>query len=252
MLAINQTRIRLTLLTIFLLIIATTTVMAQTESRQSVTTQYTRAERDTAAPGRVSQDEFDALVTTGSRDSGKHSGVQSKAGAMASMTASNNFWFYTADVVLFNDHDLDGHFYGIDLLFDVDTYFSVADVYAVLYLSLEDGPWNEYAATEIFSIHGASGDDETIVITELVAGYPTGSYDILIELFDAYDDSFAASYGPFDTPELAFLPLEDAEWDTPYLPPTVVVTEGGGSLGWLSLLSLLFVRRIDWRHSLES
>ena len=64
MLAINQTRIRLTLLTIFLLIIAATTVMAQTESRQSVTTQYTRAERDSAAPGSVSQDEFDTLVTT--------------------------------------------------------------------------------------------------------------------------------------------------------------------------------------------
>ena len=252
MFAINQTRIRLTLLTTFLLIIATTTVMAQTESRQSVTTQYTRAERDTAAPGRVSQDEFDALVTTGSRNSGKHSGVQPKSSAMASMTATSNFWFYTADVVLFNDHDLDGHYFGIDLLFDVDTYFPAADVYAVLYLSLEDGPWNEYAATEVFSIHGASGDDEYIVVTELVTGYPTGSYDILVELFDAYDNSFAASYGPFDTPELTFLPLEDAEWDTPYLPPTVVVTEGGGSLGWLSLLSLLFVRRIALRHSLES
>ena len=252
MLAINQTRIRLTLLTIFLLIIAATTVAAQTESRQSVTTQYTSAERDSAAAGRVSQDEFDALVTTGSRVSGKRSSVQSKAVAMASMTASSNFWFYTADVVLFNDHDLDGHFYGVDLLFDVDTYFTAAEVYAVLYLSLEDGPWNEYAATETFSIHGASGDDEYIVVTELVAGYPTGSYDILIELFDTYDDSFAASYGPFDTPELTFLPLEDAEWDTPYPPPTVVVTEGGGSLAWLSLLALLFARRIALRHSPES
>lgn len=249
---IHQTRIRWGLLTFFLLTIAATTVVAQTASRQSVTTQYTRAERDNAAPGRVSQDEFDALVTTGSRDSGKRSSVQSKSGAMTSTPASNNFWFYTADVVLFNDHDRDGHYYGIDLLFDVDTYFTVADVYAVLYLSLEDGPWNEYAATEIFSIHGSSSDDEYIVVTELVTGYPTGSYDILIELFDAYDDRFVASYGPYDTPELTFLPLEDSEWDTPYPPTTVVVTEGGGSLGWLSLLALLFVRRIALRHSPES
>jgi len=249
---IHQTRIRWGLLTFFLLTIAATTVVAQTTSRQSMTTQYTRAERDNAAPGRVSQDEFDALVTTGSRDSGKRSGVQSKSGAMVSMPANNNFWFYTADVVLFNDHDRDGHYYGIDLLFDVDTYFTVADVYAVLYLSLEDGPWNEYAATEIFSIHGSSSDDEYIVVTELLTGYPTGSYDILIELFDAYDDRFVASYGPFDTPELTFLPLEDSEWDSPYPPPTVVVTEGGGSLGWLSLLALLFVRRIALRRSPES
>ncbi len=249
---IHQTRIRWGLLTFFLLTIAATTVVAQTASRQSVTTQYTRAERDNAAPGKVSQDEFDALLTTGSRDSGKRSSVQSKSGAMASTPASNNFWFYTADVVLFNDHDRDGHYYGIDLLFDVDTYFTVADVYAVLYLSLEDGPWNEYAATELFSIHGSSSDDEYIVVTELVAGYPTGSYDILIELFDAYDDRFVASYGPYDTPELTFLPLEDSELDTPYPPTTVVVTEGGGSLGWLSLVALLFVRRIALRHSPES
>ena len=249
---IHQTRIRWGLLTFFLLTIAATTVVAQTASRQSVTTQYTRAERDNAASGRVSQDEFDALVTSGSRDSGKRSGVQSKSGAMASTPASNNFWFYTADVVLFNDHDRDGHYYGIDLLFDVDTYFTIADVYAVLYLSLEDGPWNEYAATEIFSIHGSSSDDEYIVVTELVTGYPTGSYDILIELFDAYDDRFVASYGPFDTSELTFLPLEDAEWDTPYPPTTVVITEGGGSLGWMSLFALLFVRRIALRHSPES
>ena len=53
--------------------------------------------------------------------------------------AGYDFWFYTADVVLFNDNDLDGHFWGIDLLFDVDTYYDVADVYAVVYLSYEGG-----------------------------------------------------------------------------------------------------------------
>ncbi len=240
MLVINQTRIRLGLMTLFLLTIAATTVMAQTALRQSVTTQYTRAERDSAVPGKVSQDEFGALATTGTRASGKRSAVQSRAGALESATANNYFWFYSADVVLFNDHDRDGHFHGIDLLFDVDTYYTVADVYAVLYMSLEDGPWNEYAATDVFGIYESSGDDEYIVVTELVTGYPTGSYDILIELFDAYDDAFVASYGPFDTSELAFLPLEDAGWDTPYPTTTVIVNEGGGSLGWLSLLALFF------------
>ena len=252
MLIINRTRIRLGLMTLLLLTIAATTVVAQTASRQSITTQYTRAERDSVAPGKVSQDEFDALLTVGSRTSGKRERVQSKNGARASMFANDDFWFYTADVVLFNDHDRDGYYYGIDLLFDVDTYYTVADVYAVLYLSLEDGPWNEYAATDIFSIYESSGDDEYVVITELLSGYPTGSYDILIELFDAYDDAFVAGYGPIDTSELAFLPLEDSGWDALHPRTTVVVTEGGGSLGWWSLLALLFARRIALRHSPES
>ena len=59
--------------------------------------------------------------------------------------AGNDFWFYAADVVLFNDDDFDGYYWGIDLLFDADTYYDVADVYAVVYLSYQGGPWNEFA-----------------------------------------------------------------------------------------------------------
>ena len=125
------------------------------------------------------------------------------------------------------------------MLFDADTYFTFAEVYAVVYLSYEGGPWNEYAATENFTILGASGDDEYVLVTELMSGYPSGSYDILIELYDAYDDAFLAWYGPDDTSELAFLPLEDADRDAAQGPDVVVVNRGGGgSLGWLSILSL--------------
>ncbi len=119
-------------------------------------------------------------------------------------------------------------------------------------MSLAGGPWNEYAATEDFTIHGASGDDEYVVVTELVAGYPSGSYDILIEIFDAYDDAFVASYGPDDTSELAFLLLEDADRDAPAVPEVIVIHQGGGgSTGWLSLMILamaaIVIRR---RHML--
>ena len=113
--------------------------------------------------------------------------------------------------MLFNDQDRDGYYHGIDLLFDADTYYTVAEVYAVVYLSYEGGPWNEYGATENFTIFGSSSDDDYVLVSELLEGYPAGSYDILIELFDAYDDTFLAWIGPEDTSELAFLPLEDAE-----------------------------------------
>ncbi len=126
------------------------------------------------------------------------------------------------------------------MLFDADSVFT-AEVYAVVYLSFEGGPWNEYAATDDFIVDGATSDDEYVIVTELLSGYPSGSYDLLIELFDAYDNSFLAWLGPEDTSELAFLPLEDANRDTPLepVPEVIVVHEhGGGSTGWWLLLAM--------------
>ena len=241
MLATRQIRITFYVLSAILLSVAATTVLAEEETRTSTSVQYTKAQRDAGIAGTVSKDEY--------------AGTLSKTGVRRSnSTASGDFWFYSADVLLFNDHDVDGHFHGVDLLFDADTYFQAAEVYAVVYLSLEGGPWNEYSATDNFTLFGSSADDEYQIVTELVSGYPTGSYDLLIELFDGYNNDFLASYGPVDTSELAFLPLEDSNRDLPYVPPptTVVVHEGGGSLGWLALLALLFVRRVGARRSLES
>ena len=75
---------------------------------------------------------------------------------------NTDFWFYAADVELFADDDRDGFYHGIDLLFDADTIYNSAEVYAVLYLSLNGGPWNEYAETDNFLLFGASADDEYV------------------------------------------------------------------------------------------
>jgi len=74
-----------------------------------------------------------------------------------------------------------------------------------------------------------------------VSGYPSGSYDLLIELYDAWDNSFVAWIGPDESPELAFLQLEDEGRDTPEVPEVVVVREGGGSLNGSTLLLLSMV-----------
>jgi hypothetical protein len=131
----------------------------------------------------------------------------------------------------------------------------------VLYLSLDGGPWNEYGITDDFTIFGTSGTDEYVMVTELMSGYPTGSYDLLIELFDAYDGTFLAEFGPVDTSELAYLPLEDFNRDAPPVPEVqVVVNEGsggGGAIdGWFIAVFLLLllgsgIRRI-WRHRNDS
>jgi hypothetical protein len=212
---------------------------APSEKRLSETRQGTRAERDAGVLGGHRSDEYDALRIGSGREPDKNAAMSQQSGGAMAQSANQDFWFYTADVVLFNDRDRDGYYHGIDLLFDADTYYAFAEVYAVVYLSLNGGPWNEYAVTDDFTLFGSSSEDEYVIVTELVSGYPAGSYDILIELFDAYDGSFLAWIGPEDTSELAFLPLEDATRDVADSPDVIVINrEGGGSAGLVFILLL--------------
>lgn len=207
------------------------------DTRTSATIGGQGIERGALGAGSITYDERPALQTSGSRSKTRKSSEQTKTGA--SVAAANvDFWIYDVDLQLFSDFDRDGFYYGIDLLFDADTNYISAEVYAVIYLSYEGGPWNEYAETENFNIYGASSDDEYVVVSELVSGYPTGDYDILIELFDTFDNSFVASIGPEDTSSLSFVPLEDIGRDSPNETTIVVSSGGGGALGLWSLLGL--------------
>jgi len=223
----NWTRISLAIFLVAGVAIISGNALADSTSvgRTSVTAQSTRVERDNGIAGQVSEDEHAALVVAGERSSSQRTTANSKATLQTAQAPNTDFWFYSADVLLFNDHDDDGYYHGIDLLFDADTYFISADVYAVVYLSYEGGPWNEYAATEIFTLYGTESDDEFNIVTELLSGYPAGSYDLLIELLS----------------ELAFLPLEDADRDVVIVPDIIVVEDhhhhGGGAVdGWLILM----------------
>lgn len=226
------------------------------ELRSSVSHHVLEGGRENPVAPRKSSEEYESLVTSGPREKSATRGASAKPGSESAGTQSVNydFWIYDADVILFNDEDNDGYFHGIDLLFDADTIYSAAEVYAVLYLSLDFGPWNEYAVTEDFWIFGASGADEYVLVTELMSGYPTGSYDLLIELFDAVDNSFIASFGPDESPELAYLPLEDFNRDAPVIERPVVINRGGGGAAdtWTMVFLLLLlvasaIRKI-WRH----
>jgi len=225
-----------------LLLAAAATVRAEAspEPRISITSEGQGLLR--AADGVIYHDELKPLITNGIRSKSTRGGVQQAASGGGSVTGARTpnveFWIFDASVALFSDLDRDNYYSGIKLDFDADTVYNVADVYAVLYLSYELGPWNEYASTEDFTIFGASGEDEYFVETELVSGYLTGEYDILIELFDAYDGTFVASFGPNESSNLAYLPLEDVNRDTPPGTTVIINEGGGGSLGLLGLLAL--------------
>lgn len=221
-------------------------------NRTTVSRHFQGDGRENARAIKETRDEYPEGFASGTRSSKMKAGTTSKTSSLMSTSANTDFWFYLADVELYADDDRDGFYSGIDLLIDVDTYYSVADIYAVAYLSYEGGPWEEYAATEDFTIFGSSGSDDYVVVTDLVSGYPRGQYDLLVEIFDARDDAFLASIGPDETSELAFLPLEDMNRDAPVTTETRITVNngGGGSLGLLTLLALaggVVARRVSRR-----
>ena len=209
-------------------------------TRVTLSKHYRGDGRENAVAIKESRDEYGALSATGTRNGKTRSAANAKTSSGQSMSPNSDFWFYLVDVELYADDDRDGFYTGVDLLFDVDTYYSVADIYAVAYLSFEGGPWEEYAVTEDFSIFGSSGTDDYVIVTDLVSGYPTGDYDILIEVFDADTNDFLAVTGPEDTSELGFLPLEDMDRDAPFGGDTRVTVNhgGGGAFGWPTLMLL--------------
>jgi hypothetical protein len=145
---------------------------------------------------------------------------------------------YDASTTLISDFDDDGFYHRFSVAIDADTVYSTSWVYARLYLSYEGGPWNYYASSDDFHIHGDSELDIYVVETELAEGFPAGYYDILIELYDAEFGELLHSYGPYDDDSLSTLPLEDSIYDDDGYYSTGVTTEvivagHGGISFWL-------------------
>ena len=150
-----------------------------------------------------------------------------------------DFWIFEAWVELFDDVDRDGHYTYFRVGFDVDTALTEADVYTRLFLRGANGVWNLIYESEVFPIFGSSGSDDYEVETELVAGYPTGDYDVLIEVYDAYYDELVVEYGPAETSALSYVPLEDVARDGLTAPPVSISSGGGGGAVSLEMLGLM-------------
>lgn len=171
-----------------------------------------------------------------------------KAPTSASPESVNqDFWIYDARTAIAGDLDGDGFYTRLELEFDADTVYDSAWVYAVLYLSLEGGAWTEYGETVVFDIYGSSGGDEYYFDVDLVSGFPTGYYDVLIELYDDYDGRLVATLGPAGSADLFDLPLESETADAPIEPVVIITDEGGGGSAGLGLVALLSLA-LWWRR----
>ena len=159
-----------------------------------------------------------------------------------------DFDIYSATSFLHEDYDGDGYYQTFSVTFDADIYSytenQLGEVYALLYLSKNGGPWTHYFTTDTFLIEGDTDLDEYEVITTFVSGYRSDHYDVLIDLYQIGYNDIVASLSSDDSNALYALPIESAEYDQVYVEVVEVVEVSGGSMHWLILilLSILFLR----------
>jgi MYXO-CTERM domain-containing protein len=169
------------------------------------------------------------------RATGSGKGMQKPMG-------SGESWIYDATTDFYVDSDGDGYYRFLRVQLDADTIHTSTYVYAEIYLSADGTSWELLYATKDFSIWGTDDDDDYEVETELVSGYSTGLYDVLVELYDSDTGEFLDEFGPNESPDFTMLPLEDSGRDGIVVtqPPVTIIQEdgGGGAVSWLALAGL--------------
>jgi len=129
---------------------------------------------------------------------------------------ASDFWFHDAGSTLRSDRDGDGFHHEFRIRFDADVISGSAIVFARLYLRrVGDLDWLLYHETDDFDIIGEDGDDDYFVTTTLDDGWPTGDYDVLIDLYESGFPGIVATIGGVDSGALALLPLEETGLDLP-------------------------------------
>jgi hypothetical protein len=137
-------------------------------------------------------------------------------GAVSMSKRADDFYIYDAISTLRMDRDGDAYHSEFRVRFDADVRIGDALVYARLYLRRAgESEWFLYRETEDFWIYGQSGDDDYYVTTTLDAGYATGEYDVLIDLYESGYTGIVATLGPLDSGALSYLPLEEVGLDVP-------------------------------------
>lgn len=182
-----------------------------------------------------------------------HNNRKNKTATLARSNSVSNyadFAIYGATTFLQDDYDSDGFYQTFSVSFDADIYSYIpsqlGEVYALLYISKNGGPWTHYYTTDNFLIEGETDLDEYEVITTFLSGYSADHYDILIDLYQEGYSDIVASYSSDDSNALYALPLESADYDEPYI--EVIEVSHGGSFSLVIILLFLityFLRTIN-------
>lgn len=164
------------------------------------------------------------------------SNVTMKArGQTVQSAALGDSYVFEAETEVFYDLDGDGYYHYLRVQFDADTVFESMPVYAKLFLSADGTAWEHLYTTETFRVWGSDPNDDYEVETELVSGYSTGQYDLLIELYDAESGDLIDEFGPLESSVMSMLPLEDSSRDG-----AIIESDdgGGGAASWPLLAGL--------------
>jgi hypothetical protein len=179
----------------------------------------------------------------------------SKSPSLARSKSYSNyadFAIYGATTYLQDDYDSDGFYQTFSVSFDADIYSytptQLGEVYALLYISKDGGPWTHYYTTDSFLIEGETDLDEYEVMTTFLSGYSADHYDILIDLYQVGYSDIVASYSSNDSNALYALSLESADYDEPYI--EVIEVSHGGSFSIAILVLFIFTYSI--RNFVES
>ncbi|NVK58282.1 MAG: GlyGly-CTERM sorting domain-containing protein [Alteromonadaceae bacterium] len=172
--------------------------------------------------------------------------LSAKSGEQLRSTQSADYWFYDAWVTLYTDRDYDGYFSAFDLEFDADTHYYRAPVYAIVYLGTEDY-YEPFHVTDVFELYNDSSEDGVLLENELITGYPSNDYDILIELIDADTDVHVATIDAYSDADLSYQSMESVDYDIPATREVVIESHGGSWGLWTSLMLLLIIisRRLN-------
>lgn len=200
--------------------------------------------------GKASNKTRDVILNTDSR-------VRKASKNLISQHNSENYYadfaIYSATSFLQDDYDGDGFYQTFSVTFDADIYdytdYQVGEVYALLYLSKNGGPWTHYYTTDNFLIEGDTDLDEYEVMTTFLSGYADDYYDVLIDLYEVGYSGVVATYSADDSNALYALSLESANYDEPYF--EVIEITGGGSISLFILLIILTTLALRFRFNLH-
>ena len=173
---------------------------------------------------------------------------------------SAEFSIFEAKSMLNDDFDYDGYYQTFTITFDADVYSYTSvqhrEVYGILYLSNDGGPWEHYFTTDNFIITSDSEEDAFDVSTTLLSSYSTGHYDVLIDLYQVGFTEPVATLSSEETNALYALPLESQEYDLAYeevyVEEVIIVEASAGNFSFilLSVLCFIFVIRAKFQSNL--